>query len=86
MVVAPVALVVGSLLEQGLALEQASHGVGAGKRRPPSLDTYRYLRICTDSILEYHTKICDVSTGRRHGDTPKNIMEIWYVYTESGAQ
>jgi hypothetical protein len=36
-VVAPVALVVGSLLEQGLALEQDSQGVGAGKRRPPSL-------------------------------------------------
>ena len=36
-VVALVAMVVGSLLEQGLALEQDSQGVGAGKRRPPSL-------------------------------------------------
>ena len=51
-----------------------------------SLVTYQYLRICTDIVLKYHTKSADVSTGRRHGDTPKNSMEIWYVYTESGAQ
>ena len=51
-----------------------------------SLVTYQYLRICTDIVLKYHTKSADVSTGRRHGDTPKNSMEIWYMYTESGAQ
>jgi hypothetical protein len=50
------------------------------------LVTHQYLRNCCDSILKYHTKKFDVSTGRRHGYTPQNSMEIWYAYTESGTQ
>jgi hypothetical protein len=57
-----------------------------GRRSQPgdhisSLVTYQCLRICTDSILKYHTKSSDVSTSRRHGDTPKNNLGLWYVCT-----
>ena len=37
--------------------------------------TIAWLLTSTDSILKYHTKSSDVSTGRRDGDTPKIVWE-----------